>query len=121
MIAYIVRRVLYVIPIALGVSVIIFGLVHIAPGDPLNAVVPPDAPKETVELLIKAYGFDKPLPVQYLIWLGKAFMRSSTVSLGASGGTTAFSGSPGAIWTRPKIITETPSAIGITYKTLRTM
>ena len=72
MIAYIVRRVLYVIPIALGVSVIIFGLVHIAPGDPLNAVVPPDAPKETVELLIKAYGFDKPLPVQYLIWLGKA-------------------------------------------------
>ena len=72
MIAYIVRRVLYVIPIALGVSIIIFGLVHIAPGDPLNAVVPPDAPKETVELLIKAYGFDKPLPVQYLIWLGKA-------------------------------------------------
>ena len=48
MIAYIVRRVLYVIPIALGVSIIIFGLVHIAPGDPLNAVVPPDAPKETV-------------------------------------------------------------------------
>ena len=72
MIAYIVRRVLYVIPIALGVSIIIFGLVHIAPGDPLNAVVPPDAPKETVELLIKAYGFDKPLPLQYLIWLGKA-------------------------------------------------
>lgn len=72
MFAYIARRVLYVIPIALGVTIIIFGLVHIAPGDPLNAVVPPDAPQETVDLLIKAYGFDKPIPVQYLIWLGRA-------------------------------------------------
>ena len=45
---------------------------HIAPGDPLNAVVPPDAPKETVELLIVAYGFDKPIPVQYFLWLTRA-------------------------------------------------
>ena len=72
MFAYIARRILYVIPISLGVTIIIFGLVHIAPGDPLNAVVPPDAPQETVELLIKAYGFDRPIPVQYLIWLGRA-------------------------------------------------
>jgi len=72
MFAYIARRVLYVIPIALGVTIIIFGLVHIAPGDPLNAVVPPDAPKETVELLIKAYGFDQPIPIQYLKWLARA-------------------------------------------------
>ena len=72
MFAYILRRIVYVIPIALGVTIIIFGLVHIAPGDPLNAVVPPDAPQETVELLIKAYGFDKPIPIQYGIWLGRA-------------------------------------------------
>lgn len=72
MFAYIARRVLYVVPIALGVTIIIFGLVHIAPGDPLNAVVPPDAPQETVDLLIKAYGFDKPIPVQYFIWLTRA-------------------------------------------------
>ena len=51
MFAYIARRILYVVPIALGVTIIIFGLVHIAPGDPLNAVVPPDASKETVDLL----------------------------------------------------------------------
>ncbi len=72
MFAYIARRILYVAPISLGVTIIIFGLVHIAPGDPLNAVVPPDAPKETVELLKQAYGFDKPIPLQYLIWLGRA-------------------------------------------------
>ena len=80
MFAYIARRILYVIPIALGVTIIIFGLVHIAPGDPLNAVVPPDAPQETVELLIQAYGFDKPIPVQYLIWLGRAVQGDFGIS-----------------------------------------
>ncbi len=80
MFAYIARRILYVIPIALGVTVIIFGLVHIAPGDPLNAVVPPDAPKETVQILIEAYGFDKPIPVQYAIWLGRALSGDFGIS-----------------------------------------
>lgn len=64
MLIYLLRRILYVIPIALGVSVLCFSLVHLAPGDPLSAVVAPDAPKETVAELKKAYGFDKPLPVQ---------------------------------------------------------
>jgi hypothetical protein len=34
-------------------------------------VLPPDATAETVEIVKKAYGFDKPLPVQFAIWLGK--------------------------------------------------
>jgi peptide/nickel transport system permease protein len=61
--AYILRRLLYVIPIAIGVTMLVFSLVHLAPGDPLNAVVAPDAPQEVVEQLRLAYGFDKPLPV----------------------------------------------------------
>ena len=72
MLIYLIRRILYVIPIALGVSVLCFSLVHLAPGDPLSAVVAPDAPKETVAELKKAYGFDKPLPVQYVVWLSRA-------------------------------------------------
>lgn len=72
MTAYILRRLLYVIPIAFGVTVLVFSLVHLAPGDPLNAVVAPDAPAEVVEQLKRAYGFDKPLPVQYFIWVGRA-------------------------------------------------
>lgn len=81
MTAYIVRRILYVIPIALGVTVFVFLLVHIAPGDPLSAVVPPDAPAETVELLKKEYGFDKPLPVQYVLWLGHVLTGDFGVSI----------------------------------------
>jgi peptide/nickel transport system permease protein len=68
---YILRRILYAIPIAFGVSVVCFSLVYIAPGDPLQTVLPPDATAETVEIVKKAYGFDKPLPVQFAIWLGK--------------------------------------------------
>ncbi|SDF63156.1 MULTISPECIES: ABC transporter permease [Thalassobaculum] len=71
MIAYILRRLLFVIPIALGVSIVCFALVYIAPGDPLNTLLPEDASAETIAMVKKAYGFDKPIPVQYFIWLGK--------------------------------------------------
>jgi peptide/nickel transport system permease protein len=67
---YVLRRILYAIPIAFGVSIVCFSLVYIAPGDPLQTVVPPDATAETIEVVKHAYGFDKPIPLQYLIWLG---------------------------------------------------
>ena len=71
MIRYILRRILYAIPIAFGVSVVCFSLVHIAPGDPLQTVLPPDATAETIAIVKKAYGFDKPIPIQFLLWLGR--------------------------------------------------
>ena len=43
MLLYILRRILYVTPVAIGVSVICFLLVHLAPGDPLTSVMPIDA------------------------------------------------------------------------------
>jgi len=71
MIFYILRRILYAIPIAFGVSIVCFSLVYIAPGDPLQTVMPPDATAETIAIVKHAYGFDKPIPMQYLIWLGR--------------------------------------------------
>jgi peptide/nickel transport system permease protein len=67
---YLLRRVLYVVPIALSVSLVCFMLVHIAPGDPINAILPPDAPADVVAQVRQAYGLDKPLPAQFVIWLG---------------------------------------------------
>src|SRR3954467_12533233 len=69
MLLYTIRRIAYAIPIALAVSVICFLLVHIAPGDPINAIVPPDAPKTVVDQVRKDYGLDRPLPVQFGYWL----------------------------------------------------
>jgi peptide/nickel transport system permease protein len=71
MILYLLRRVLYAVPIALAVGFVCFMLVQIAPGDPINAIVPPDAPADVVEQVRKDYGLDKPLPVQFGLWLSK--------------------------------------------------
>jgi peptide/nickel transport system permease protein len=71
MIRYIAKRIAYATPVALGVSIICFLLVHLAPGDPLTAVLPIDATAQQQAEMRAAYGFDKPVPVQYGIWLWK--------------------------------------------------
>ena len=55
---------------------------HLAPGDPISAIVPPDAPKEVVDKLKEYYGFDKPLPVQYLRWLAVTLTGDFGTSIG---------------------------------------
>ncbi|MCD0417301.1 MAG: ABC transporter permease [Rhodopseudomonas sp.] len=72
MLAYIARRIVYVVPIVLSVALVCFMLVHITPGDPLVAVLPADASQELAAQLRAAYGFDRPLPVQFGLWLWKA-------------------------------------------------
>jgi peptide/nickel transport system permease protein len=72
MVLYLLRRVLYAVPIALAVGFVCFMLAQIAPGDPINAIVPPDAPADVVEQVRKDYGLDKPLPVQFGLWISKA-------------------------------------------------
>ena len=69
---YILKRLLYALPIALSVTVISFMLVYLAPGDPLNAIAPADAPADVIEALKSAYGLDKPVPVQYGLWVWRA-------------------------------------------------
>jgi peptide/nickel transport system permease protein len=70
--AYLLKRLGLVIPIALAVSAVCFSLVYLAPGDPLSAIVPSDASIELIDQLKKEYGLDKPIPVQYAIWLGRS-------------------------------------------------
>jgi peptide/nickel transport system permease protein len=69
---YVARRIVYVIPIVISVALVCFLLVHITPGDPLVAVLPADASQELANQMRIAYGFDRPLPVQFGLWLWKA-------------------------------------------------
>ena len=85
MLLYLLRRILYAVPIAVAVGFVCFMLVQIAPGDPINAIVPPDAPADVVEQVRKDYGLDKPLPVQFGLWLYKVVQGD----LGRSGPTSA--------------------------------
>jgi peptide/nickel transport system permease protein len=81
MFVFIVRRVLYVVPIALGVSIICFMLIYLAPGDPASAVIPDNTPPEIAQQIRQAYGFDQPVPVQYLRWLGRVMVGDFGQSL----------------------------------------
>lgn len=83
MLYYIGRRLLYALPIALAVSVVCFLLVQLAPGDPINALVSPDAPTEVIEQVRRAYGLDKPLPVQFGVWLSHVVQGDFGRSLGS--------------------------------------
>ena len=72
MLQYIVRRLLSLVVILLGVSVLVFLLVHLAPGDPVRIMLGEEATVADVERLNRVYGFDQPLPVQYWRWLRAA-------------------------------------------------
>lgn len=74
MIGLFIRRVLYALPIAFGVSIVCFSLVYLAPGDPLQTILPSDASAETIALVKAAYGFDQPLPIQFLKWLSRVLV-----------------------------------------------
>jgi len=66
---YILRRLLYVIPVLFGVTVLVFVISHAIPGDPAKMIAGPKASRQAVENIRKAHGLDQPLPVQYLRFL----------------------------------------------------
>lgn len=71
MIGYFARRLLLLIPVFLGLSVVIFMIIHLVPGDPIDHILQiGSSPERKAELMTK-YGFDRPLLVQYGIWIGK--------------------------------------------------
>jgi peptide/nickel transport system permease protein len=71
MIAYALKRILVALLVALTVSIISFGLLHLS-GDLAQALAGPSATAADVAQVRHAYGLDRPLPVQYLDWAGKA-------------------------------------------------
>ena len=75
MIRFVVRRVAQSVPLLLVISLLIFALIHAAPGGPLSTYLEnPNVRPEDIERLRKAMGLDRPLGIQYLSWLS-AFVR----------------------------------------------
>ncbi len=72
MLLFALRRLFQAIPILFGVSLVVFGLVHIVPGNPIDMLLPPEASPEVIAQMKAAFGFDKPLYMQYLLWLLRA-------------------------------------------------
>jgi peptide/nickel transport system permease protein len=70
MAAYIAKRLLAAIPVLFGLSIIVFLIMAMIPGDPATAILGSYATPENVAALNEDLGLDKSLPQQYLIWLG---------------------------------------------------
>lgn len=69
---YIIRRILQMIPALFLVSVAVFMIIHLIPGDPAQIVAGPNATDEQLEALTRQFGLDQPLWIQYFTWLRNA-------------------------------------------------
>ncbi len=69
---YILRRLLEMVPALIGITLIAFFLIKFIPGDPIQILSGGKATPETISRMRKEWGLDKPLPVQYVLFLGNA-------------------------------------------------
>jgi ABC-type dipeptide/oligopeptide/nickel transport system permease component len=68
---YVVRRLLLAVPVLVGVSILVFAVMHLSPGDPAAIMLGAQATREDVERLHRDLGLDRALPVQYARWIGR--------------------------------------------------
>jgi peptide/nickel transport system permease protein len=68
---YVMRRLLHLLPITLGVTILVFFLIHLVPGDPARTILGNQATDARVAALRHVWGLDRPLPVQYLKFLDR--------------------------------------------------
>ncbi|MGD9002646.1 MAG: ABC transporter permease [Anaerolineae bacterium] len=81
MLVYLFKRFLLAVPTLFGASVIIFLLIHIAPGDPVRVMLGPMDDPALRAKLVRQLGLDLPLHQQYLRWLGKALQGDLGISV----------------------------------------
>jgi peptide/nickel transport system permease protein len=80
---YIAKRILLTLPTLFLVSVIVFILIRLVPGDPAQVLLGEDADKEAVAALHEEMGLNRPLPVQYLHWLNESVRGNLGKSIGS--------------------------------------
>jgi peptide/nickel transport system permease protein len=68
---YVARRLLALIPVLLGVSIVVFALIRLIPGDPVTVMLGERARLEDIERVREEMGFDRPITIQYLEWMGR--------------------------------------------------
>jgi peptide/nickel transport system permease protein len=84
MLGFLLRRLIYSLPIMLGVALVCFGLVHLAPGDPLVSILPPDASADLQAQLIELYGFNRSYPEQFVTWVWRALQGDLGTSIASN-------------------------------------
>jgi peptide/nickel transport system permease protein len=73
MFGYFLKRLLLLIPVFLAMSAVVFAIVHLVPGDPIDNMLQIGSSPERRAALTAKFGLDRPLVVQYGVWLGRVF------------------------------------------------
>ena len=81
---YIIKRILSIIPILFIISIIVFSLIHLTPGDPAAAMLGAEATQEDIAILRESLGLNEPLVKQYVVWIGNVFKGDLGVSVANS-------------------------------------
>ena len=81
MIRYAIRRVLALIPTLLGVSIVVFGIIRLIPGDPATAMLGERGTEAQIQALKQQMGLDRPIYEQYVIWFGNVLRGDLGTSL----------------------------------------
>jgi peptide/nickel transport system permease protein len=84
MLSFLLRRLIYTMPIMLGVALVCFSLVHLAPGDPLMAILPADASQDLRDRLMELYGFNRSYPEQFFSWVVRALQGDLGTSIASN-------------------------------------
>jgi peptide/nickel transport system permease protein len=94
------RRLLQLIPVAVGVTIIVFFMVHLIPGDPARSILGIHATPRTIALLHRQWGLNRPLISQYWLFMDRLFHGNLGTSLYYGGSTTALilSHLPATLW-----------------------
>ena len=81
MVSYILRRIVMLIPVLFGVTLVSFSLLHLVPGDPAEVLGGQEASKADIDRIRKEYGLDQPLVVQYARFVGNAVRGDLGISI----------------------------------------
>ncbi len=81
MVSYILRRIVMLIPVLFGVTLVSFSLLHLVPGDPAEVLGGQEASKADIDRIRKEYGLDQPLVVQYAHFVGNAVRGDLGISI----------------------------------------
>jgi peptide/nickel transport system permease protein len=81
---YVTRRVIAIVPVLFGISVLVFLLVHLIPGDVAQILLGTQATDQQIATLRRTFGLDRPLPVQYLDWISHLMTGDFGVSFRTS-------------------------------------
>jgi peptide/nickel transport system permease protein len=81
MATYVARRLLLLVPVLLGVSLISFGLLQLVPGDPALILAGEEATEEVLARIRQEHGLNQPLPIQFLVYLRHAVAGNLGISI----------------------------------------